>query len=706
MATAVLLICAMIGQNGTPAPGAPADFKAYEAAKGNAGRNANAHVELALWCEAHGLTRERTEHLAQAVALEPRNVIARGLMGLVAYQGKWERAQDVEKQVQSDPAYQDLIREYLDRRARTPQKADALMKLAAWCNEKGLKEQALAHYSAVFRLDPTREIAMRHLGYKKHGNHWVKPEEAAAERIEAERQKHADLHWRTRLEKLHEALLSNHPARREKAEQGLAEVKDPRAVPMVWNLFANGGERSQLAAVKVLGQIDGPSASNSLAALAVFSPSDEVRRQATDTLARRDPRDVVGRLINLVRRPFKFTVRPGSGPGSTGELFVDGARFDLRRLYQFPTIDFRLIPFTQGSPMSAPGFSSMTFLPAPTTGVPMMMPSTMMLPNAAPIGQPMVGPARSGPSTINHAGAARAHGGPNMANNLFGLASLNSSLSANYAAEMEMMMFAAMIETLERNQAIQQTLNNDIQVVEAANDQINQVNGRVLPLLSTLTGQDFGADPQPWQKWWTDQLGYVYQSSTPTTKPTFTETVSAPSILFPLAVAGRRHAACFAAGTPVHTIDGLRAIESIQVGDRVLSQNPSTGMLAFQPVLAVHLNDPSPTLAMTIDGETIVATGIHRFWRAGTGWIMARELKAGERLRIIGDVVEIKAIESDKTQPVYNLDVAENRDFFVGTNGLLVHDFSFVNPVLAPFDRQPQLAAPRDAASAAPAKAR
>ena len=72
---------------------------------------------------------------------------------------------------------------------------------------------------------------------------------------------------------------------------------------------------------------------------------------------------------------------------------------------------------------------------------------------------------------------------------------------------------------------------------------------------------------------------------------------------------------------------------------------------------------------------------------------MARELKAGDRLRMIGGVVEIRSIEPDETQPVYNLDVAENRDFFVGTTGLLVHDFSFVQPVLAPFDRQPEWAA-------------
>ena len=352
MFAAVLLCCAMCGDGQASESVAPAELKAYESARLKAGQDAGAHVRLALWCEAHGLTRKRLEHLAQAVALDPRNTMARGLLGLVSYKGRWMKPAEVEKQTESDPAYQDLIHEYTDRRARTADKADAQMKLAAWCTEKGLTEQARAHYHAAVRLDPSRELAWRHLGYKKHGNRWIKPEEAAAEKAESDRQKHANQHWKLRLEKLHEGLQSSHAARREKAEQGLAEVTDPRAVPMVWHVFATGGERSQLTAVNVLSHIDGHPASNALATLAVFSPSEAVRRQAVTTLTARDPRDVVGRLINLLRRPYKYTVRPGSGPGSTGELYVDGERFDLRRVYQFPTVDMRLFPVAMPAPQS------------------------------------------------------------------------------------------------------------------------------------------------------------------------------------------------------------------------------------------------------------------------------------------------------------------------------------------------------------------
>ena len=145
-----------------------------------------------------------------------------------------------------------------------------------------------------------------------------------------------------------------------------------------------------------------------------------------------------------------------------------------------------------------------------------------------------------------------------------------------------------------------------------------------------------------------------------------------------------------------HRPDDLRAAgdRSIQVGDRVLSQGTTTGQLAFQAVIATHRTPSNPTLRIAVGDETIVATGIHRFWKAGKGWTMARELTAGDRLRVINGTIDIRSIEADKVQPVYNLDVAENRDFFVGATELLVHDFTFVQTVLEPFDQTPELGSP------------
>jgi hypothetical protein len=678
----IVLVCLglLVAEEGAPATEkSPADVAAYQAAAGKAGRDPKAQVRLALWCEAHGMTAERMKHLAMAVMYDPSNALARGLMGLVAFKGKWDRPEVVGKQIENDPAYRELVIEYLERRAKTARKPDAQAKLAAWCEEKGLKEQAIAHYSEVVRLDPKREAAWKHLGYKKQGDRWVKPEEQAADRLEAERQKHADKQWRPKLEHIREGLDSKEALRRAKAEQAASEVNDPRAAPMVWAVMLRGGARSKMAAVQMLGQLDGPVASNALAALAIFNPSPEIRARATETLIRRDPRDVIGRLIGLVRKPFRYEVRRPNGPGSQGILFVEGEQFNVQRIYRDPPINPETIPPRLFAP----------WVPFDPYMMQSMMQGSVIINGMAvrPMGPSAAATQQTARAIAANPGNAAGvlKGAPAAPSANAGHGLVYDTLAAAAYRDMQIAADYQMIQQASQN--LQQRLAQDVQTVEATNAGINDLNTRVLPVLGLITGQDYGADPDKWKSWWTDQLGYVYQSSASETKPTYTDTLSVQT---PFTV-GTTHSACFAAGTSVVTIDGRRTIEAIQVGDRVLAQDPSTGQLSFRPVVAVHRNRPSPTFRIAIDGETIVATGIHRFWKAGKGWTMARDLKPGDRLRIVGGTAEVRSIAPDASQPVYNLDVADDRDFFVGSKGLLVHDFSFVQPVATPFDPEPEL---------------
>jgi hypothetical protein len=590
------------------------------------------------------MSAERMRHLAMAVLYDPSNALARGLMGLVAHKGTWGRPEEIGKQVQDDPSYRELIDEYLQRRAKAANTADAQMKLASWCDEKGLKAQAIAHYSVVVQLDPSRESAWRHLGYKKQGNRWVKPEEAAAQKREVEQQRRADKGWRTRLEKLREGLASKDPARKARAERALADVDDPRAVPMIWAvLISDGNPRSQVAAVQMLGQIDGPGASAALATMALLGPDGVARARAAETLMRRDPHDIVGRLIAQVRKPFTYKLRPIDAPGATGELFVEGETFNVRRLYRSRPINPGVVPAGSFASSSAD--------------------------------EALVDPAAAGTTGPLLAGAWTSTGFDPMTD-------LVTRAFASASSRRELRIAQGLDQIRQDLQFQRQRLVEDVRSIDAINARIRDLNGRILPILSTLTGKDLGAEPQKWKAWWTDQLGYAFQSTT--NKPTFTQVVDSPSWSASLE--------CFAAGTSVHTIDGPKPIESIQIGDRVLSQDPSTGVLGFQPVLAVHHTKSAATVRVTFVGESIVATGIHRFWKAGDGWVTARDLKPGDRVRALGAVVEVQAVEAASTQPVHNLDVADNHDFLVGKQGLLVHDSGFVEPVAAPFDRETDLA--------------
>jgi hypothetical protein len=129
------------------------------------------------------------------------------------------------------------------------------------------------------------------------------------------------------------------------------------------------------------------------------------------------------------------------------------------------------------------------------------------------------------------------------------------------------------------------------------------------------------------------------------------------------------------------------AIESLQVGDRVLTQDTTNGTLGYKPVLVVHRNPPSATFRVKLQGQAIVASHFHRFWVAGQGWVLARDLKAGDPIRTLGGVAPVESIEADAVQPVFNLDVADSGDYFAGLAVALVHDNTLPDPRLAPFDR-------------------
>ncbi len=278
MAATALIFCALIG--GTSETSAnPADLAAYQTVKAHAGRDADSQIKLALWCEAHGLQAERVKHLALAVLSDPKNATVRGLMGLVDYAGRWERPDSVVEKVKADAQLSAVLAEYNARRETTPNTADAQYKLALWCEEKRLKAEALAHFTTVVRLDPSREAAWKRLGYKKVGTRWLSESETFMEKQEAEARKQADRLWKPRLTKYREALSAKDAAKRAEATAALDAVTDPRAAVSVWSVFVAGSPKTHDRAVVLFGQIDAPAASRALALLAAFDASPEVRRR-------------------------------------------------------------------------------------------------------------------------------------------------------------------------------------------------------------------------------------------------------------------------------------------------------------------------------------------------------------------------------------------------------------------------------------------
>lgn len=594
--------------------------------RGDRVEDAEREVRLALKAEADGKDAERREHLRRAVALAPEDPRARGLLGQMAVGKGWERADVVAAKLRGDEARAATLAEYNARRARTPETAEGQWRLALWCERHGLKAEAEAHLVAVTRLDPTRAAAWVKLGCVRDGDRWVRPERLAAERAEAAAQARADRSWGTRLAELRRGLAD--PARHDEAARALGEVRDPRAVPTIWRLFAAGSGPSQAWAAWMLGHIDTPASSQALAALAVVGKGDPARDRAAAALRRRDPHQYLGSLIQMLQDRYAYRARRALGPEAPGVLVVEGQRSILERFYEVP------------EPVGdrEPGVTTRTLL------------------------DPQAG-----------------------RNSRFMLVVDAITLPGDFASALRR-------EVREMDRA----LAHDVAHLDEANRRIERTNGRVFRLLRETTGLDLGADREAWTAWWTEELGYSYQRPDPAPKPVIVQETVARQAVVPSSTTYRHRVAsfdqsCFAAGTPVRTVEGLRAIEGLKVGDVVLSQDVETGALAFEPIVRVIHNPPHETLRVVVDDdgrdEAIVATPIHRFWRAGGGWAMARELKAGDRIRTDRGLAAVRRVEESGVRPVFNLEVARAATYFVGWAGALVHDNSVVAPVARPFDR-------------------
>lgn len=728
-----LLVCSVLAA--APADKPADDRAAYEAARSKAGRNPHEHIKLALWCEAHGLDGGRLKHLAIAVLLDPKDNVARGLLGLVAYQGKWQRPETIAASARQDESAIAALSEYNARRSRTKYTADEQWKLALWCSENGLNAEAAAHFASVTRLDPAREAAWKRLGYEKHGGRWLTPAQWVDERTEVEAQKKADKYWRPLLTKWRGWLGLK--AQRAEAERLLAAVDDPRAVRSVWNVFATAGATHQTVAVQLLGQIDAGAASRGLALLALIGGSGEVRRAAIESLARRDPREYAGPLISMLRDPVRYEVRPVNGPGSVGVLLVEGKKFNVERLYSPPP------PF-----LTVPNLPPDTVLGFDAQGLPFLRSTVVFATREVHVNwreffrdaDSVV--ARAELADPASAGVGMHNGVPGFQDFMtrIGLGQLNyhqmgispvtpASIhrdAAQFRAEAQkslqelhpnpgtqlgvqtttfatfdtpigQMMLQAQQAATQTAAIAQEKLRTDVASIEQFNAFVGDDNSRIVRVLNGATGQNLDPDRATWTQWYVDQLGYRYAPPDDTPRPTIVEDVPLPITPVPSPPVNLRltdqqcllRISCFGAGTPVLTLHGPRAIETLKVGDRVLSQNTRTGALNYQPVLVVHHNPPGKTLRITLKGESIVSSEFHRFWVAGRGWVMARELKSGDTVRVLGGVAPIESIENDAVQPVFNLDVAEDADFFVGRASALVHDNSLPGLRLAPFDAAP-----------------
>lgn len=148
---------------------------------------------------------------------------------------------------------------------------------------------------------------------------------------------------------------------------------------------------------------------------------------------------------------------------------------------------------------------------------------------------------------------------------------------------------------------------------------------------------------------------------------------------------------CFAAGTLVHTKEGLKPIEEIRSGDWVLSypddqKTPDEFReeheYTYRQVTQTFVTENQPISKLIVANiatnmrETIYVTANHPVYCQYRGWVPVSAMEATDcvenyRFR---HLMVARVFHAVDTATVYNLEVDEFHTYYVGEQGVWVHN--------------------------------
>ncbi|MGC3970185.1 MAG: polymorphic toxin-type HINT domain-containing protein [Pirellulales bacterium] len=211
--------------------------------------------------------------------------------------------------------------------------------------------------------------------------------------------------------------------------------------------------------------------------------------------------------------------------------------------------------------------------------------------------------------------------------------------------------------------------------VELRNQQTRQTNERVCAALAMVFPNDLPAQPEAWWHWWNERND-LWIAEKPTRRADSTETIYIPRPVRPF------KCECLAAGTEVLTIRGPAAVETLQIGDLLLSRHPDTGAMAYKPVLATTIRPPNRLMYFkTVRGEYRTSGG-HPFLLVEQGWKKARDLKTGDRFVGLEGDVEVLHVTQAEEAPTYNVIVADYHTYFAGPGKIASWDNTLCAPLV------------------------
>lgn len=595
-------------------------------------------VRRALESEVAGDAQGRRDLLKQALDKAPDYPPANWHSGRVEVDGRWMTMDEAARLAVAN----ERLAQYRKFRDDALGNAESELTLARWCARSQLDDEAKLHYARLLDANgvdqKARAEAMRVLGLRNVGGRMVSDDDLRHQREVANRIQQSMNRWRPKLRTWQPLIDGSDEKKRKHAVELVKRIHDPDIVPVLETFLFESGPQFGKVAVELLAKFPEYEATQTLVRYAVLSRWSNVRNAAIRELGRRPMHEYVPLLLDGLVSPIATQWQIVDAPDGT-------IRYQHRFLRSGPNGNYAM------------GFDHV----------------------ASPI--PVI--------------AERRLTRP--------FAKIDESPNRRYRYTWFPM---RRVEELEQLDEIERQIEALTSLEEAwqresdvaqANTRTAVHNAPVFIALEQATGRFPKREPSAWWDWWQE----YNEVQTVSEKPTcylYRRTQSYLGDYYrayhePVDVyqnlnvsSGRRwpRLSCFPAGTRIWTQLGRVPIETIRIGDRVLSQDPDSGELAFKLVLNTTLRLPSPMIKLWVDGEILVTTLGHPMWVSEKRWRMAKLLETGDQLHGVSGILTVNGIdERVPMNQAYNLVVADWATYFAGEKGVLVHDNTYRAPTRA-----------------------
>ena len=147
-----------------------------------------------------------------------------------------------------------------------------------------------------------------------------------------------------------------------------------------------------------------------------------------------------------------------------------------------------------------------------------------------------------------------------------------------------------------------------------------------------------------------------------------------------------KNGGCFLAGTKVAVKGGFKEIDKLKRGEYVLTYNEEKDINEYKKIVnTFELTDLTEELyTIKTDDTELKITGHHLVYTNRDNkyvYIPAKDLKVGDIVRYSnGEIHKITSISHETIEKiVYNLEIEDNHNFYVGDKAILVHNAAMVD---------------------------